>query len=126
MSLSRFAIFACLLTAICFVGNVANAQSSDKGSETKPTAQGSATKAADEDGFVSLLDKNNMSHFRGYKTDKIDSAWTVTDNVLRVDGVKRGDDIMTKKSYQNFDLRFEWKVSEAGNSGVFYLSLIHI
>ena len=61
-----------------------------------------------------------MSHFRGYKKDKISSAWTVTDNVLRVDGVKRADDIMTKKSYQNFDLRFEWKVSEAGNSGVFY------
>jgi len=27
---------------------------------------------------------------------------------------------MTKKTYKNFDLRFEWKVSEAGNSGVFY------
>ena len=117
---SRFAIFAGLLTAMCFVGNQANAQSSDKGSATKPATEGSATKTADDDGFVSLLGKNDMSHFRGYKKDKISSAWTVTDNVLRVDGVKRADDIMTKKSYQNFDLRFEWKVSEASNSGVFY------
>ena len=117
---SRFAIFAGLLTAMCFVGNQANAQSSDKGSATKPATEGSATKTADDDGFVSLLGKNDMSHFRGYKKDKISSAWTVTDNVLRIDGVKRGDDIMTKKSYKNFDLRFEWKVSEAGNSGVFY------
>ena len=120
MQLSRFAIFACLVTAICFAGNQATAQSSDKGSASKPATQGSATKAADDDGFVSLLDKNDTSHFRGYKSDKISSAWTVTDNVLRVDGVKRADDIMTKKSYKNFDLRFEWKVSEAGNSGVFY------
>ena len=120
MLLSRFAIFACLLTAISFVSNQATAQSSDKGSATKPTTEGSTTKTADEDGFVSLLGKNDMSHFRGYKKDKISSAWTVTDNVLRIDGVKRGDDIMTKKSYENFDLRFEWKVSEAGNSGVFY------
>ena len=117
---SRFAIFACLLTAICFAGNEANAQSSDKGSATKSATQGSAKKSADDDGFVSLLGKNDMSHFRGYKKDKISSAWTVTDNVLRVDGVKRADDIMTKKSYKNFDLRFEWKVAEAGNSGVFY------
>ena len=117
---SRFAIFAGLLTAMCFVGNQANAQSSDKGSATKPTTEGSTTKTADEDGFVSLLGKNDMSHFRGYKKDKISSAWTVTDNVLRFDGVKRTGDIMTKKSYKNFDLRFEWKVSEAGNSGVFY------
>lgn len=117
---SRFAIFACLLTSLCFIGNEANAQSSSKGSTTKATTQGSDTKAAPKDGFVSLLESNDMSHFRGYKKDKISSAWTVTDGVLRVDGVKRADDIMTKKSYKNFDLRFEWKVSEAGNSGVFY------
>ena len=120
MLLSRFAIFACLLTAISFVSDQATAQSTDKGSANKSTTQGSVTKTTDDEGFISLLDKSDMSHFRGYKKDKISSAWTVTDNVLRVDGVKRGDDIMTKKSYQNFDLRFEWKVSEAGNSGVFY------
>lgn len=112
----RFAIFACLLTSLCMVGIEVNAQSSSQGSAAK---QGSNTKAAD-DGFVSLLEKNDMSHFRGYKKDAISSAWTVTDGVLRIDGVKRADDIMTKKSYKNFDLRFEWKVSEAGNSGVFY------
>jgi hypothetical protein len=29
-------------------------------------------------------------------------------------------DLVTKDTFINFDLRFDWKVSEAGNSGVFY------
>ena len=74
----------------------------------------------------------NLSKFRGYKKEKITPGWTVTtttktlngetttEQVLHIDGVKRGDDIITKKSYKNFDMRFEWKVSEGGNSGVFY------
>jgi hypothetical protein len=32
--------------------------------------------------------------------------------------VKHGD-LVTDKEYENFDLQFEWKISKAGNSGVF-------
>ena len=135
---SRFAIGACFLTLVCFISAESQAaafpQSSSQksatkqGSETKQgletkqgstTKQGSSTKAT-EDGFESLLSNNDLSKFRGYKKEAISPAWTVTDKVLRYDGVKRTGDIITKESYKNFDLRFEWKVSQAGNSGVFY------
>ncbi len=33
-----------------------------------------------------------------------------------------GGDIITKKMYKNFELSLEWKVSEGGNSGIFYLA----
>ena len=33
-----------------------------------------------------------------------------------------GGDIITKKKYGNFELSLEWKVSEGGNSGIFYLA----
>ena len=122
---SRFVFLAYLITAACSFNSQANAaafpQSSSQGSAAKqtPTSQGSGTKQA-EDGFVSLLASNDLSKFRGYKSEKISSGWTVTDKVVRFDGVKRSGDIITKDKYKNFDLRFEWKVTEAGNSGVFY------
>jgi hypothetical protein len=31
-----------------------------------------------------------------------------------------GGDIISKQTYDNFELEFEWKISEGGNSGVFY------
>ncbi|MFW6019809.1 MAG: 3-keto-disaccharide hydrolase, partial [Bacteroidales bacterium] len=33
-----------------------------------------------------------------------------------------GGDIITREKYQNFELSLEWKVSEGGNSGIFYLA----
>jgi hypothetical protein len=32
----------------------------------------------------------------------------------------KGKDIVTKESYEEFELTFEWKISKAGNSGVKY------
>ena len=133
---SRFAIYASLLSAACFLSGEAYAQSSTHGSGTKQSSsttqksaapqmsgmtQGSDSKMQVEEGFETLLGADDLNKFRGYKkADKITPGWTVTDGVLHIDGVKRGDDIITKESYKNFDMRFEWKVSEGGNSGVFY------
>ena len=35
---------------------------------------------------------------------------------------KGGGDIVTKKKYQNFDLKLDWKIAIAGNSGIFILA----
>ena len=45
-------------------------------------------------------------------------GWQVVDGALaRVD---RGGDIVTVEQFENFELRFEWRVEEGGNSGVFF------
>ena len=129
MSNSRFFLYIGLVSAACLISNEVHAQSST----TKPEAnqdsattvesaikQGSESETQVEEGFEPMLASNDLSNFRGYKKEEITDGWTVTDQVLHIDGVKRGDDIIMKKSYKNFDIRFEWKVAEAGNSGVFY------
>ena len=61
----------------------------------------------------------SMDNFRGYKQEKIGGGWKVVDGTLHFDG-SGGGDIITKKEYGSFELTFEWKVSEGGNSGVMY------
>jgi hypothetical protein len=51
----------------------------------------------------------------------------VEDGTLHVVGSGRGEaggggDIITTQKYGNFELSLEWKVSEGGNSGIFYLA----
>ena len=65
-----------------------------------------------------LFDGKSMDSFRGYKQEAIGKGWTVDDGTLRFDG--SGGDIITKKEYGSFELTFDWKVSEGGNSGVMY------
>lgn len=71
------------------------------------------------DDFEVLFDGSSLENFRGYRSAKIGAGWKIDGQALMFDG-SGGGDIMTKKEYANFELVFEWKVSEGANSGVMY------
>jgi len=73
-------------------------------------------------GWTVLFDGQSTEHFRGYKKDGFpEKGWAVEDGTLRVIANTRGSgDIITKETYSDFDLRWEWKVAEGANSGVMY------
>jgi len=69
-------------------------------------------------GWRSLFDGKTMSEWRGYKTETIPSGWHVVDGTI---AKERGTgDIVSKDEFANFELELEWKIGEAGNSGIFY------
>ncbi|MFK7765664.1 MAG: CotH kinase family protein [Mariniblastus sp.] len=70
-----------------------------------------------------LFDGKSLENFRGYKEEAIGAGWTIDDGVIAFDGSKTGD-LITKKEYENFELSFDWKISEGGNSGVMYRVLL--
>lgn len=86
------------------------------------------TKKEIKEGWVLLFDGETTDNFRGYGLKEFpDKGWVVEDGTLHVIGSGRGEaggggDIITKKKYGNFELSLEWKVSEGGNSGIFYLA----
>jgi len=71
-----------------------------------------------------LFDGKNTEHWRGFgKEDFPNDNWEVENNTLKtIPGLKNTLDIITKEKYQNFELELEWKVSKAGNSGIFYFA----
>jgi len=90
------------------------------------------TAAEQEAGWTLLFDGEDLSQWTGLGRDSIPRGhWQIEDGVLRkvetgevpraADGQPlEGGDIMTKKTYRNFELKLEWKASEAGNSGIKY------
>ena len=56
--------------------------------------------------------------WRGYKTDTIPARWTFEEGVLSK--TRPVADIVSKDEYGNFELELEWRIGEAGNSGIFY------
>ncbi|NJB69883.1 hypothetical protein GGR42_000345 [Saonia flava] len=68
-----------------------------------------------------LFDGANINALRGYKMDTFPTdRWEVVDGALSTITDVQNVDIVTKEMYQDFELVFEWKVSKAGNSGVFF------
>jgi hypothetical protein len=68
-----------------------------------------------------LFDGKSVDHLRGYQMDTFPSvAWKVEDGALVAQTDVSNIDLVTKDTFTNFDLTLKWKVSEGGNSGLFY------
>ena len=66
----------------------------------------------------SLLGDNPASHWRGYRSADLPAGWQMVDGALT--RVAQGGDIITRETYDNFELTLEWKISPGGNSGIFF------
>jgi hypothetical protein len=92
-------------------------------------APNALTQAEIDEGWVLLFDGKTTEHFRGYGSETFpEKGWVIEDGALKVQGSGKGEagggggDIITRRKYKNFVFSLEWKVSEAGNSGIFYLA----
>jgi hypothetical protein len=73
--------------------------------------------------WVILFDGGNVDQWRGYKQDTFPKGgWVVENGALKTIVGGNRVDIITKDIYQNFELVLEWRVSPAGNSGIFYFA----
>ncbi len=95
-------VFAALLT----LGSVVNAQAP------------MLTAAEKADGWKLLFDGKSLAGWRGYKTETAPTGWRAENGVLIRDG--EGGDLMTADQYGDFEMRFDWKITDQGNSGIIY------
>lgn len=89
-----------------------------------PMAHNTLTEQEIEDGWELLFDGESMENWRVYNQEDIPAGWVVEDGAMVFDPEQRNDqyglDIITKETYGDFELKLEWWLSEAGNSGIFY------
>lgn len=70
-------------------------------------------------GWELLFDGESLNGWKAYNGAE-PKSWSVNDNAIYCDGSKGGNDIMTIKSFGDFDFKFHWRIEENGNSGVIY------
>lgn len=85
-----------------------------------PTNANKLSKAEKEAGWVLLFDGKTMDSWRNFQSKNINDGWSVKDGMITLDPSKKGKDIITKKVFENYEFRLEWKISECGNSGIIY------
>ena len=122
MLLSRILIMLLLLTNC----------GEDNSKIEKPAGPNILTKKEIADGWKLLFDGKSFEGWRGVGIDHVpEGHWKIENgSIKKIDSGKvptlddgqplKGGDLMTKNTYQDFELKFEWKISEGGNSGVKY------
>lgn len=85
--------------------------------------------ATEDDGYVAIFDGKTFEGWRGYNRQDVPARWVIEDGCIKFNGAGGGEaqendggDIIFGKKFGNFELEMEWKISEGGNSGIFYLA----
>ncbi|MGV8136348.1 MAG: DUF1080 domain-containing protein [Mangrovibacterium sp.] len=130
-------VFSYLLTGVLFLaiactggqkktGTTTEAQDSAKVEEV--AADNTLTSAEQQEGWKLLFNGQNAEGWRGVNKTVLPAAWIVSDGTLMCQGSGKGEagadnggDILYDKKFKNFHLKLDWKISEGGNSGIFYL-----
>jgi hypothetical protein len=87
-----------------------------------PAAASDTQEHAEE--WIVLFDGRSTDGWRGFASPTVPAHWRAHDGVLERVALAAGakEDLATIAEFSDFDLRFEWRISEGGNSGVFYRS----
>ncbi len=73
-------------------------------------------------GFRLLFDGKSLEGWRPYgRTGAITNGWVVEAGVLKKVAGRKGGDIVSAQPFDDFELRWEWRVAPGGNNGVKYL-----
>jgi len=73
--------------------------------------------------WVSLFDGKTFNGWHVYNDGKVTDPWVIEDGAMafkgrQVDTIE--NNLVTDKEYTNFKLSVDWKISEAGNSGIMW------
>lgn len=104
-SVLRFILLICALAAVAGLS----------ASEMHDSGRTTASDAA----WVSLFNGRDLEGWTNPMGGKVGPQWQVIDaELVLVEG--GGGDIVTVDTFENFELRLEWRISEGGNSGIFF------
>jgi hypothetical protein len=120
-----------LFIAGCIVAMAGCNNASDTSSASADSLANSTPKdsMAPANEWVSLFDGTSTSGWHSYGKPTAGSAWMIDSGTLHLTVPKgkkdfqnkEGGDIVTNDSYENFDLKLEWKIAPKGNSGILFL-----
>jgi hypothetical protein len=84
-------------------------------------AQNTLTAAEKAAGWQLLFDGKALDGWRGYRRETLpDAGWEIQDGTLRTIPKVTGGELITRKTFHDFEFTWEWRVAPGGNNGVKY------
>ncbi|MDG1991784.1 MAG: DUF1080 domain-containing protein, partial [Pirellulales bacterium] len=76
------------------------------------------TESEKRSGWELLFDGTSLHGFKGYQQDTPGAGWRVIDGtIVRAEAA---GDLLTQEMYDSFEIQLEYRISEAGNSGLMF------
>lgn len=109
--------------ALSFVLCACGTKKSENESNIVAVEDNTLTTAETSENWQLLFDGKSATGWRGFNQKALPSGWIVEDGTLKSlgqGGDIGGDIVYGAEAFDNFELSLNWKISEGGNSGLFY------
>ena len=120
--MKRTILLVCTAIAVISCKNKAE---NAKETATEEMVEETAMEKSSQEDWKVLFDGTSFDSWKGYLSDNVSDAWKIEDGAMvfhppkeRVKGEYHN--INTVDEYTDFVLSLEWKISEGGNSGIFW------
>lgn len=79
------------------------------------------TETEKSEGWQLLFDGQSLNNWHLYNSPSFKGAWLVSNGEIQTNPDEQGKraDLVSNKEYENYELKFEWRLAKEGNSGVF-------
>lgn len=73
-------------------------------------------------GWISLFNGSTLNGWHTFGQTSVSPKWSADSGTIHLNSAAKGDDgdLVSDDSYENFDLKLDWKISKAGNSGILF------
>ncbi len=96
--------------------------------EKKETSESTAMEvetSTNENDWEVLFDGSSFDKWKEFQSDGVSEVWKIQGDAMVYTPPGEGEenknhDLVTKEEFTDFELSLEWKISEGGNSGVFW------
>lgn len=95
---------------------------------SQKTPDNTLTKKETKKGWILLFDGKTTNGWRRFGNTDVPGIWSANNGTLACRGIQNNEAkpgekglIVYDKKFGNFHLKLDWKISEGGNSGIFYL-----
>lgn len=114
-----FAFMPMLMMGLLFLSACGGGDpNAEQAAEEEPTNGGMETESGPEGEWQVLFGGNSLEGWHSYNQDELE-GWSIEDGAL-TNVAEGGTDLVSDEEYQDFELSFEWKVPEDGNSGLMF------
>ncbi len=122
-----FILFVVMLGGLVMVS--CKQQAGEEAQTTEGEEETPEKSSPEEDGWIVMFDGENTDGWRNYGEETFpEEGWVIEGEALKCLGSGHGEaggaggDIIYDQKFKDFHLKLDWKISEGGNSGIFYLA----
>lgn len=113
-------VFATLTFAACNSSSNSKNAAVSPSNDNTPDSMNAVT--IKDTGWQSLFNGNSLNGWHTFGQTSVSDKWITDSGAIHLSSAAKGDDgdLVSDDTYDNFDLKLDWKISKAGNSGILF------